>query len=180
MEKTISVWVAADTGESLSDIRAQAIRENEALGLSNFSLSLPQHISLKISFSLPESRFEAAVERIMALLSGKGGFSVRIRGVERNGNILWIAMEQEKALCDLHGMLDEAMEKEFGVTPHPFDGCYLFHSTLFMDENVEKLEEMALRLRDFPLPSVLPIHRFLIGCSREEEPGVYRVIRQFA
>lgn len=180
MEKMISVWVAADTGESLSAIRAQAIQENEALGLSEFSLSLPQHISLKISFPVPESCFEAVVKRVTALLSGKGSFSVPVKGLERRGNILWIAMEQEKALCELHCMLDEAMEKEFGVTPHPFDKCYQFHSTLFMDENEKKLQEMEKRLASLPLPGAILIENFFIGCSREDEPGIYRVIRHFA
>ena len=180
MEKMVSVWVAADPGESVSAIRDQAERENEALQLSGFSLSLPSHISLKISFPVAESLFDAVVERITALLSGKSGFSVPVKGLERQENILWIAMGESKELSALHEMLDACMEREFAVERHAFDRCYQFHSTLFMDGNEEKMAEMERRLQAFPLPAFVQVEGFMIGCSREEEPGVYRVIRRFA
>jgi hypothetical protein len=54
----------------------------------------------------------------------------------------------------------------------------LFHSTLFIDESVEKISKMSEYLQDRSIARVLTVDTFLLGFSETGKAGTYRVVRQ--
>ena len=172
------LWVACDIAEAFAEIRSICREQNRAVGLSEAALSLPPHISLKISFPIAESELETAVERLTALLQTRSSFSVKTIGLEQVGETLWVAFEPTAALTALHAELDTLVESEFGVSPHPFDREFCFHSTLFQDADTTKLAQMAARLTALPLPPDVTVSHFFIGCSPSGRAGEYTVCKR--
>ena len=58
------IWVAIDVNEQVSKLRKVAENYMNEQGLSSTTFSLPFHISLKISFQIPDDKFEDAVSDI--------------------------------------------------------------------------------------------------------------------
>lgn len=174
------LWTAIDVSEPLADIREKALEANREIGLEESAFTLPQHISLKISFSIDDGLFPQAVAEIAGYLKGQKPFPVKVGGIEKNGNILWIRMEPSPWLEALHEGLNIIAREKFGIANHPFDDCFLFHSTLFSGGEPEKLEKMFEKLRDAKIPETLWGSRFVMGCSRTGQAGDYQVIRQIS
>ena len=88
------------------------------------------------------------------------------------GNILWLPVEDHPRLFALHEMLDRELEQRFGIPQHPFDREFLFHSTLFMEENDEKITQMASALRSLTFPHPLSVSTFLVGLSEDGKTNI--------
>lgn len=159
-----------------SEIRHLCLQKNEALGLDTVAFSLPQHISLKISFDSPCT--EQITEYLKVFFSHYAPFSVRICGTERIGKILWLTVEENAILQQLHARLDQQLEAFFGIAQHPFDKAFAFHSTLFMGEDQEKVEQMEKALAAYPFARELMVDTVLLGTSETGNAGSYQVIRE--
>jgi 2'-5' RNA ligase len=176
-EQTMYVWIGCKLPESFeTEIRSLCLKQNEALGLDTVAFSLPQHISLKISFET--AAHEAVLEALTAFLSTQQPFSVRIEDPAQNGNILWLPTEENSVLRQLHDRLDTLLQDRFDIPQHAFDKAFLFHSTLFIDENVEKISKMSEYLQVRSIARVLTVDTFLLGISETGKAGTYRVVRQ--
>lgn len=170
------IWIGCKLPESFAqDLRAFCLKQNANLGLDTAAFSLPQHISLKISFETPE--YEAVLAELAGFLSAWQPLSVRLRSAEQAGTILWLPVEENNILRQFHDRLDSFLECRFGIPQHEFDKAFLFHSTLFIDESTEKIAMMREAMAGFPLPRELMIDTFLLGLSPDGTNGSYRVIQ---
>ena len=170
------IWIGCKLPvEFETELRGHCLAANRHIGLNTAAFSLPQHISLKISFDTPD--YEAVLEEVTEFLSAQQPFPVRLGSAQRFGKILWLPAEENDTLPRLHALLDEFLESRFGIPRHEFDKAFLFHSTLFIDDRPTKLEAMAEALCGFPLPPELQIDTFLLGVSNDGAPGSYRVVR---
>ena len=158
------------------EIRAVCIDKNKTIGLDAVAFSLPQHISLKISFETEKA--EAILEELERLLSTWDAFAVRINGIEEFGNILWMAVGENETLSRLHETLDEHLQRHFAILRHQFDTCFKFHSTLFIDPDRKKLTQMREALSMVSFPKDLEVDSILLGTSETGQPGSYRVVRE--
>lgn len=165
------LWIAADVSKALCGLRQAARQCNP--GLDETAFSLPQHISLKISFPIADELFEQAVEKVTQLLTNQKPATVAFEGLEIHGDILWL--RADKSMLALHYALDELLLNEFNVAPHPFDKNFIFHSTLFIGGPAEKLKVVAKQLTN--IPKSAEITEFIIGCSPNGLPGSYRVLK---
>ena len=171
------IWVGCKLPESFErQLRALCLERNEALGLNTAAFALPQHVSLKISFQA--ERYEEILDYLEGFLSRQAPFSLRIQNAELEGNILWLPVAENETLRRLHAQLDSELEQHFAIPQHPFDKCFLFHSTLFMDEDTGKLAQMRQLLADCPIAQELRVDTFLLGLSENNLPGEYRIVRQ--
>ena len=171
------IWIGAKLPDAFErEVRSLCVHCNQQIGLDMVAFSLPQHISLKISFEAQQP--ELILEGIAAILSKQSAFAVHIKNPERVGNILWLPVEENECLKRLHEELDACLEERFGVVKHPFDRAFLFHSTLFIDENASKVASMEALLANAPLEQELWVDTFLLGISETGKPGTYQVIRQ--
>jgi len=157
-------------------VRSHCFEINEAIGLSTVAFSLPQHVSLKISFQ--SERYHEILDDLTAFLKRQPPFSIQIKQVERSNNVLWLPVEDNLLLQQLHEQLDTRLEQCFSIPRHKFDKCFRFHSTLFMDANPDMLSIMHKRLQGFPVAQELSVNTFLLGLSETGKPGQYRVVRE--
>lgn len=158
------------------EIRTRCLELNRGIGLDTAAFSLPQHISLKISFETKQP--DAVLEELTAWLGEQKPFFVHVQNPEQAGNILWLPFSENSNLKRLHAELDRRLEEKFGVAQHPFDKAFLFHSTLFMDEDAEKIAVMRHLLLDYPMERELQVDTFLLGLSETGKAGSYRVARE--
>lgn len=172
------LWIACDAERELAAIRSFCREQNRRVGLSEVAFSLPQHVSLKISFSVPDTQVEAIIARLEQIVQEASPLLLQPKTIERQGEVLWLAFEPTAALVELHRVLDEVMEREFGVLPHPYDLDFRFHSTLFLDADTDRLIQMERLLSDLPLPSAFTVNRFLIGSSPSGRAGEYTVCKR--
>ena len=171
------IWIGCKLPECFEqDIRQKCLSLNEGVGLSTVAFSLPQHISLKISFTT--ERPDAVLADLTHFLMAQTAFTVQIKGIEQTGNILWMSVAENKHLQQLHEQLDAHLSFHFGITQHEFDKCFLFHSTLFMDSNPEKIAKMAELLAGHMADQELCVNTFLLGVSETGKPGDYRIVRE--
>lgn len=171
------LWIGCKLPEDFEkDLRRRCLALNEAIGLNTQPFSLPQHISLKISFDAGD-QYDRILDFLDARLAEERPFSVRLLPPERMGNILWLPVQAHPRLSALHEMLDRELERRFDIPQHPFDREFRFHSTLFMEENDEKLTRMETALADLSFPQPLMIDTFLLGLSADGKTDI-RIARK--
>ena len=171
------IWIGCKLPVAFEqEIRQRCLELNKKIGLDTAAFALPQHISLKISFSVEEP--EAVLQFLQAFLARQQAFTVTVRAPEQMSNILWLPVTDQPMLSQLHQQLDDLLTMHFGIPQHPFDKNFLFHSTLFMDPDSEKTAQMAALLQDDRFPRKLVVDTFLLGISESGAAGTYRVVRE--
>ncbi len=171
------IWIGCRLPQGFeAELRERCLRENESIGPNTQAFSLPQHVSLKISF--PTDRAGAVLEFLGDYLAAQKAFSVTVESLGQIPGVLWLNVGENPVLEEMHRYLDESLLQRFGVAQHPYDREFRFHSTLFLDADGEKLSEMARRLRDYPLPQVLQVNTFLLGTSEDAASGSYQIVAQ--
>jgi hypothetical protein len=171
------VWIGCKLPQPFEDeLRTVCLEKNKELGLNAVAFSLPQHISLKISFET--DRAEEILEALPKFFAVQPPFGVEIREIAQNGSILWMTVGDNEILEMLHERLDAYLNAHFGVKQHLFDTCFQFHSTLFIDPDEENIRKMLTRLADFVLPRELMVDTVLLGISESGKPGTYHVVRR--
>lgn len=158
-----------------AELRRDCLEANADIGADTVAFSLPQHISLKISFEAGEQT-QQILDFLSGVLQKERKFYVNLESLEQTGNILWLTVQEDPRLRRLHDNLDGLLLEEFSVKQHPYDRDFKFHSTLFIDEE-EKLCPLHERLSLFPLPRRLPVEEFCLGVSETGKAGDYRVVR---
>ncbi len=173
------LWTAIDVDEPLEKLREKVAWAAQKAGIPNTALTLPLHISLKISFPLDDSLFTAAVSRISEYYQTLSPFYVEVQEIGQNGTIVWIKMKENKELDKIHKDLMDIFLKEYGVQPHVYDLAFCYHSTLWMGADEAKAKEVYADLQQEELPERLTAKKFVIGCSESGRAGEFRVIREF-
>ena len=158
------------------EIRQRCMTLNRKIGLDTVAFSLPQHISLKISFSAEDP--DATLQFLHGFLAGQQAFTVTVQAPEQMGNILWLPITDQPMLPQLHQQLDDLLTTHFGIPQHPFDKEFMFHSTLFIDPVSEKIAQMAAFLQDVGFPRKLVVDTFLLGISESGAAGTYRIVQE--
>ncbi len=170
------IWIGCALPEAFEEeVRERCLAHNRELKLDTVAFLLPQHISLKISFET--DRPEAVLDAVETLLTQETEFYVNLKEPELEGNILWLPVEENPRLRALHNRLDTLLHERFGVDQHEFDKAFLFHSTLFLDEDKRKLAVMQERLAGWGMRRCR-VDAFWLGVSESGRTGTYRVVRR--
>ena len=169
------IWIGIDVDDQLADIRERVGVLEKALKIANSNLTLPFHISLKISFPLEGRAAQEAIEAVERYYRTLPSFAIPVAGIEYHESICWIRMQENKTLNRIHDELNQRLLECFGVGLHPYDEDYLFHTTLFMDDDTKKVYEAYQAVKDEPLPAVLYPSAYLIGTSENGALGTYHI-----
>ena len=171
------IWIGVKLPRDFeNEVRTHCLALNEKIELDTTAFLLPQHISLKISFDT--DRTDAVLEDLKTFVSEQNPFAVRLQSAQQMGNILWLPVADNDHLRHLHESLDARLESNFDIAQHKFDKEFLFHSTLFMDPDMEKVAKMAEVLANYPIERELTVDTFLLGVSEQGKPGTYRVVSE--
>ena len=172
------IWCAIDIDEQVRKIRRAIEEICLKRNLKNPALTLPFHISLKISCEVKDQDFEAAVERIGSIFSGTDRFEVLPVGIEREGGIVWIRHQKNEQLCRLHDNFVELFSEEYGSKPHKFDLDFAYHTSLYVGEE-SLAKEIYETMVGKAIPERIIADSFIIGCSESGKAGEYRVIKKY-
>ena len=175
---TITLWVGIGVDEQLRSIRNRITELEKELDISNSNLTLPFHISLKMSFTVDRSKSKEVIEAIKAYYQTLKPFRIPVQGIECHETISWIRMAENETLNKIHDDLNKMLSDKFGVGLHEYDRDYIFHTTLFMDDDTGKVLRGYEGIRNENLPNVLIANRFLIGSSETGALGTYRIISE--
>lgn len=168
-------WTALYIEDNLEEVRDQSIRISEETGVKCPLKFLPLHVSLKISFQIERERQEECMSMLKEYFSTIGPFSLDVEGYEHEHGVIWIRFKENQRLMEIHRHLDEMIETFFGVKPNELDAVFIYHCTLFMDED-SKLDETMPLISKIPLPSKMLAREFLIGASEDGLPGTYSIL----
>ena len=172
------IWTGIDMDDQLAGIREQVRQLEREQGVTNSNLTLPFHISLKMSFEMDEARAAEVADTLEAYYRKLRPFEIPVSGVEYHTTIAWIRMKENEMLNRIHNGLNDLLAERFGVGLHEYDRDFLFHTTLCMDEEADLVRRFYEALRDEPLPAALKAEHFLIGASPSGALGTYRVVRR--
>ena len=173
------IWVGADVDGQISIIKEITRKAEGEIGFAHSNFTLPLHISLKMSFRVDDEVSGEVTDSIAKLFNSFGRFEVTVKGIEHFGNIVWIRMGESEELNLIHDRLNGMLSEKYGVGLHPYDCDYMFHTTLFMDDDEEKVGAAYLRVKDAPLPEKLTIDKLVIGTSQSGGLGTYKVIKTY-
>ena len=171
------IWIGIGVDGQLASIRVRVAELEKEWAVADSNLTLPFHISLKMSFPM-RGRADEAIALLEAYFRGQSGFEIPVKGYEYLGNIAWIRMSENEDLDRIHDELNQMLYDDFGVGLHEYDRDYLFHTTLFMDENAEKVRRCYDAILETPCPARLSVEHYLIGVSNSGALGSYRVVRE--
>ena len=163
------LWVALKLNESFAnDIRNKVKAINQKYNLDEKALELPAHISLKISFDILNNDKQLLIDKMVTLIKSYLPLKVTTNKIERNGNIIWISIKENNKLQQIHNKLDLLL-LNYGISKHEFDDNFMFHSTLFIDENEEKIKEMYDVIKDVDVSDNIKVDSIIMG---ESEDGI--------
>ena len=172
------IWIGIDVDQPLSEVRRQAMAIDRELQFQNSCFTLPLHISLKMSFEIEDSLANDVISTIEAYYQSVSPFDVKIKGLEKDQVIVWIRMMENRRLNKLHDDLNQLLMEQFDVGLHEYDMDYKFHTTLFMDQDLDKIALAYQQIKHVSLPEVLRANRFVIGTSKSGALGTYSVIKE--
>lgn len=173
------IWAGCKLPEGYSEyVRSICNDLNQDIGLDTAAFSLPQHVSLKISFFTDDEKAQTVLDFLAAFLSEQAPFSLTVTEAEQLEGILWLRIAENTRLQFLHEQLDSLLEARFQIPQHPLDRCFVFHSTLFQDSRTEKIGEMLQKLQGISFSQTLPIDTLLLGVSTDGTPGTCKIVRE--
>ena len=174
----ITIWVGIGVDSQLRSIRERISKLEQELAIPNSNLTLPFHISLKMSFSVDRSKSNEVINAIETYYRTVKPFQIPVQGIEYHETIAWIRMAENETLNRIHDDLNEMLLDRFCVGLHEYDRDYLFHTTLFMDDDAYKVLRGYEAIRNEPLPKTLVANQFLIGSSETGALGTYHIISE--
>lgn len=170
------IWVGIDVDGQLTDVRERAAAVERRIGAEHSCYTLPMHVSLKMSFAVGDEA-AAVISDLERYFAAQKPFTMRVRGIECEGPIVWIRMERSAKLDLLHDELNSMLLERYGVGLHEYDTDYKFHTTLYMGNSEDRVRTAYESLLDIPLPKALTASRFVIGTSADGALGTYSVIK---
>ena len=137
------VWVGINVEEQLRETRMAVDGVFEKIDISNVTCQLPLHISLKISFEIENEIFDSVLNDITAIYEAQKPFEIDVKGVEKHENIMWIRMYSNNEIEALATALNMMLKEKYGIPLHEYDLDFIFHTTLFMDDDKEKINTLV-------------------------------------
>ena len=171
------VWVGINIEEQLKETRKAVDGVFEKIDISNVTCQLPLHISLKISFEIENELFNSVLNDIVSIYEAQKPFKIDVKGVEKHENIMWIRMYSNSEIEALATSLNMMLKEKYGIPLHEYDLDFIFHTTLFMDDDAEKINSAHQLWGDLTLPKNLIANTFVIGTSETGKNGTYRVYK---
>lgn len=174
----MNIWVAIDVDNYYHDLKVRVEEVKNELGIHYGTNNLPYHISLKISFLSPLNKENEIIRDIEEFYKTLKPFTLKTTKIEEGNSILWVRYMENEYLRNIAKVLNIMLNQKYNIPYHPFDIDYIFHTTLYMNEDQEMIQRGYLKLKDFNLPKELYINKFLIGYSNTGEPETYNVLKE--
>lgn len=170
-------WIGINLKDQLTEIKSLCKNLEKQLDFPFSCHELPAHISLKITFEINENDYEPILNFTVDYLENVKPFTVLTDKIEFVNGVVWIKMKECKQIKKLHEELDEKLLEKFGVKKHPFDLDFIFHSTLFLCEDNQKLSKAFDLVKECKIPPCLSVNSFVIGRAENLEDNDFKVVK---
>lgn len=174
------IWVGLNVDRHFSEVKERAKNIDTELNYVNSCFTLPMHISLKMSFEIKEEMFEQVVDALCEYYRSLTAFELTVKGIENEGNIVWIRYKENYTLSKMKDSVNAMLKERFGIGLHEYDSDYLFHTTLFMENDEEKNAKAYEQIKDSRLPQTITVDRFAVGFSPNGKLGTYKIFKEIA
>ena len=171
------VWVGIDVDGQLKQIKESTKAVESELIFKHSNFTLPLHISLKIPFEVTNDIVQDVIEDLMKIYDETEPFEIKVKGLSCESTISWIRMEENPILMELSGKINGLMLAKYNIPLHEYDLDGKFHTTLFMDEDCQKVKQAYTKIQHIQIPARLTAERFLIGVSASGALGTYRIYK---
>ena len=169
------IWTGIIVEGQLDEVKAEAIKAEEKLNLPSL-FSFPMHVSVKISFFVPNDKTNEVVDFLSEYFSSLKPFSVPVKAIELEDTIVWVRMKECDELKNIQSDMNSLLGEKFGVPVHEYDTDFKSHSTLCIaDEGVA--EAFYNEVKNAPVPSVLKAKKAGIAISEEWKPFGFKIIK---
>ena len=178
-ERCMFVWIGIDVDSQYGEIKDLAKNIDREMNFKHSCFTLPMHISLKISFKIAENEYEDIKNTIFSVFEGQKPFEIPVKAIEDEGNICWIRMQENDCLNELSAQINQILKKKHNISLHEYDLDFKFHTSLFLDDDCDKVHMAFERIKTAQLPKTLIAKRFVIGTSESGKLGTYKVVETF-
>ena len=169
------IWTGIIVEGQLDEVKAEAIKAEEKLNLLPL-FGFPMHVSVKISFFVPNDKTNEVVDFLSEYFSSLKPFSVPVKAIELEDTIVWVRMKECDELKKIQSDMNRLLGEKFGVPVHEYDTDFKFHSTLCIAaEGVA--EAFYNEVKNAPVPSVLKAKKAGIAISEEWKPFGFKIIK---
>ncbi len=170
------IWTAIDVDYDLKEQKEiiKGIEREIDFKESNVSL-LPLHISLKISTEIKDIDELIIRNDLENYYKSINSFEIELDKIELNNSIVWIKMKENNYLKEIHENLCLLFNDKYGIEPYEFDKSFIYHTTLFLDSDLEKVNAAYLKIKNMALPKKIIAKSFIIGSSQSGNIGTYKV-----
>ena len=172
------IWVGINVDRQILSLKEKVRATENKLGFQNSNFTLPFHISLKISFLIDDCDFDHIIEDIRNIYKSTAPFEIEVKGIEWENNIAWIRMKENSDLTSLSQRINQMLLEKYRIPLHEYDLDFKFHTTLFMDDDREKVRIAFDEVKACPLPDKLIVNRLLIGGSPAGKLGTFNIIEE--
>ena len=172
------IWTAILLDKQLEKLKNKARKIENELNLKPSCHELPSHISLKISFEVADEKFDDVANRITEFYHHLIPFEIECDCIGKEGEIVWLKMRQNELLTCVQYSLNQLLLREFDIPLHAYDCDFKFHSTLFLNDDEQKINKAFALIKNEDFPQKLKASKFVIGISKTGELGSYSVHKE--
>ena len=173
----MNIWFGIDVDNYYKDVKKKVQKIEKDLNIT-LGMILPYHISLKMSFNVSDSIKDDVIDTLINYFKCLATFVVETKGIEKHDNIIWVRMKKSDILNNIHIDLNSLLLEKYSISLHEYDLDFLFHTTLFMDDDKDKISNAFKLIKDIEVPKEMTIDKYLIGVSDTGKPGTYKIIKE--
>lgn len=171
------LWFSIDVDSYFNELKNKVEEVKNKIGFRYGTNGLPWHISLKISFDAMGKENDI-INDVISFYKTLKPFKVQPKGIEDGNVILWIRYFENDYLTYICKELNKMLNEKYNIPYHQYDLDYIFHTTLFMNDDPEIIKKGYEMLKEEKLPKELYVNKFLIGYSPLGKPETYSVIKE--
>ena len=171
------LWFGIDVDKYYTDIKKR-VKEIEKEVSIDLGMVLPYHISLKMSFLIDERIKNDVIDSLTDYFKNILPFDINSIKIEKYNNIIWVRMQNNDTIDNIHIDLNNMLLEKYNISLHEYDLDFLFHTTLFMDNDANKINKAYNMIKDITIPKTVKANKFLIGSSDSGQPGTYKIIKE--
>mgnify|MGYP003290360078 CR=1 FL=1 len=172
------LWIGLGIEEKTEqEIRKYCREVNKNYDVNEQSFTLPQHISLKISFNT--DNYKKIIEDLKIKFSNNKKLNLNVEKVDSVPGVIWLVIKETLDLRNYHNKILKYLESKYAISKIGFDGdTFKFHSTLFQDEDNKELVKKLYNNIDKNIfeNRELTVNRIYFGVSEIGKVGTYKVI----
>lgn len=172
------IWLSLNVDKYFNNMKMAVKKVKQKLQISYGDEKLPWHISLKMPFLVTNGEEESIINDIEKIYSTLSPIVLKIKSLEYLNNILWIRYYDDEKLKYIGRSINEMLKNKYNISYHEYDLDYKYHTTLFMNDNVNIIIEGYEALKNELLPEEIYIDKLFIGYSLDGKSDTWKILKE--